>query len=481
MGMQQSKIDRQVEDGIEQFVRGVGIGIKRMAKDSKLILIFTLVTFGCGVIFYLRDILLLKLFPDGEFNVFTIVIHLIWAAPIVTLYGFSRMEGKEKDAAKIFASIKFCNRSGQYPEQIGKEVDGKQVILSFKSPGLTVSDWRNRQSELETAFDCNIVKFEVPAHTKQIIKMHTVPSSDGLSKNLPWSDTFISGEDFVIVAGEDLLGRVEFNLDKYPHALIAGVTGSGKSVILRCLLWQCIFKGAQIYMIDFKGGIEFTAFESFGEVISRRQDALDLLKELNQEMQSRLELFKDTGTKNLTEYNRKFPKEPLARIVLVCDEVAEMLDKTGLQAADKAIFYEIEREMSSLARLSRAPGINMLLATQRPDAKVLVGQIKNNLPIRISGRMVDPQASEMVLGNTKAAELGDILGRFMYSIGSDTWEFQAYYFQDTDIKPGDYQRGRLLLDQPESYSSDSKEEYEKYDDYIDSKSYEDEESEYIGF
>lgn len=159
-----------------------------------------------------------------------------------------------------------------------------------------------------------------------------------------------------------------------------------------------------------------------------------------------------------------------------------MLDKTGLQAADKAIFYEIEREMSSLARLSRAPGINMLLATQRPDAKVLVGQIKNNLPIRISGRMVDPQASEMVLGNTKAAELGDVLGRFLYSVGSDTWEFQAYNFQDTDIRPGDYQRGRLLLDQPKAYIySDPKTECEKYDGGIDSESDADDEPEYRGF
>lgn len=481
--MNQSKLDRQVEDGIAAFFIGVGDGIKKMIKSPNLILIFILVTLGCGVIFYLRDLLLEAVFPEGEFNVFTIVIHLIWVVPVLTLYGFSRTE-KTADAAEAFVSIKFCNRNGQYPEQIGKEVDGKKIILSFRSPGLTVTDWRNRKAELETAFDCNIVKFEVPPHTKQVIKMHTVPSSDGLSTNLRWSDQYISDKEFVIVAGEDLLGPVEFNLDKYPHALIAGVTGSGKSVALRCLFWQCIRKGVKPYMIDFKGGIEFSAFESFGEVITRRQDALELLKDLNHEMMMRLDLFRETGTKNLSEYNRAFPEEELARIVLVCDEIAEMLDKTGLQAADKAIFYEIEKEMSSLARLSRAAGIHMLLATQRPDAKVIVGQIKNNLPIRISGRMVDSQASEMVLGNTKAAELGDTLGRFMYSVGADTWEFQAYNFRDSDIRPGHYQRGRMLLDLNLQESTSPAQQLGKetiYDDEYDGLKHFKEDEAYRGF
>ncbi len=479
--MNQSKFDRQVEAGAETFIKGVGDGIKKMVRAPNLILGFILITLVCGVLFYLRDIILGKIFPEGEFNVFTIAIHLIWLIPILTLYGFGRMEGQTTDAAEAFASIKFCNRQGQYPEQIGKDVDGKKVILSFKSPGLTITDWRSRKSELETVFDCNIVKFEVPAHTKQIIRMHIVPSSDGLSTNLLWADQCISDKEFVIVAGEDLLGPVEFNLDKYPHALIAGVTGSGKSVALRCLFWQCIRKGVKPYMIDFKGGIEFSAFESFGDVITRRQDALELLQDLNREMMMRLDLFRETGTKNLSEYNRRYPNDELARVVLVCDEIAEMLDKTGLQAADKAIFYEIEKEMSSLARLSRAAGIHMLLATQRPDAKVIVGQIKNNLPIRISGRMVDSQASEMVLGNTKAAELGDTLGRFMYSVGADTWEFQAYNFQDADIRPGNYQRGKMLLNEEKSRDSFRFEKAEEdYDEYEDLKNFE-ADHEYRGF
>jgi len=126
-----------------------------------------------------------------------------------------------------------------------------------------------------------------------------------------------------------------------------------------------------------------------------------------------------------------------------------MLDKTGLSGADAKIFKEIEAEMAKIARLGRAPGINMLMGTQRPDANVISGQIRNNLTIKIAGRVTDEYASKMILGNAKAAALGDILGRFLYTVGADTYEFQGFNFQDSDIIPGHYQKGSLLIDSME--------------------------------
>ncbi len=90
----------------------------------------------------------------------------------------------------------------------------------------------------------------------------------------------------------------------------------------------------------------------------------------------------------------------------------------------------IEGYTSSIARLSRATGINLVLGIQRPDANVLTGQIKNNIPIRISGRFADNSASEIVLGNTMAVDLPDIKGRFLYRLGNEIVPFQAYYFDD---------------------------------------------------
>ena len=102
----------------------------------------------------------------------------------------------------------------------------------------------------------------------------------------------------------------------------------------------------------------------------------------------------------------------------------------------------IEKELSTLARLSRATGINLLIGVQRPDAKVITGQIKTNVPVRICGRFADNSASEIVLSNTKAKDLKDTKGRFLIKIGADTEEFQAFYFDDSkhlkdiNIKPG---------------------------------------------
>ena len=470
-----SEGDRQAEalgNAVGAFFKGVWAGIKALKENKILLIVFVIITLASGVIFTFRHELAERLITEEGFHVLQILLPGCIALPVLFLYiAGANNKTSEGEFDEMFAQIKFCNKAGMPPKLIKKQAADKMVIYSFKSQGITMQEWKSKKNELEGVLDCNIVKIEPDPNTKQIIKVHTVPASVGLTTNAIWHDKLVRDKDFEIVAGEQMLGEVSFNLDKLPHALIAGVTGSGKSVILRCILWQCISKGAKAFMIDFKGGVEFAAFEDHGEVIADRESALEVLKELTREMRLRLAKFKKTGTKNLPEYNSKFPDRTLCRIVLVCDEISEMLDKTGLAKGDAAIYYEIEKELSSIARMGRAPGINMIFGTQRPDAKVLVGQIKNNLPIRISGRMTDPQASEMVLGNTKATEIsGEIKGRFMYNIGSDTYEFQAYNFQDESIKRGDYQKGGMLTE--DRYRGSDEAEAENEDGFDENFEYE---------
>ena len=236
-------------------------------------------------------------------------------------------------------------------------------------------------------------------------------------------------------------------MNKTPHVLSAGETGSGKSVILRTMLWQLLNKGCRAYMIDFKGGVEFgKAYEKFGQVITEKETALEVLSMLTKENKKRLDLFRDLEVKNLKEYNQK-TKSDLCRIVVIIDELAELLDKTGLSKEDKEILVAIEKELSTLARLSRATGINLLLGVQRPDAKVITGQIKTNVPVRICGRFADNSASEIVLSNTKAKDLQDVKGRFLIKVGADTEEFQAYYFDDEKhLKDINRNVGSLLIE-----------------------------------
>ena len=170
-------------------------------------------------------------------------------------------------------------------------------------------------------------------------------------------------------------------------------------------------------------------YERYGEVVTERKRALQILTELEAENAQRLTLFRNLKVKNIVEYNRKTGKN-LCRIGVFCDELAEMLDKKGAAKELKEQMEKIEGKISTLARLSRATGINLILGMQRPDANVLTGQIKNNIPVRISGRFADKTASEIVLGSTDACNIPDIKGRFICKMGNEMQEFQAYYFDD---------------------------------------------------
>ncbi|WP_430538072.1 hypothetical protein [Clostridium perfringens] len=150
---------------------------------------------------------------------------------------------------------------------------------------------------------------------------------------------------------------------------------------------------------------------------------------LVEENTRRLKLLRESQAKNIAEYNRKCSGD-LKRIVVIIDELAELMDKTGVDDEKKEKLTKIEGSLSTLARLSRATGINLILGVQRPDAKVVSGQIKNNVPVRICGKFADAKASEIVLSNTKAKDLPDVKGRFLFRLGAETIQFQAYFFND---------------------------------------------------
>ncbi|MTI68081.1 MAG: DNA translocase FtsK [Firmicutes bacterium] len=338
----------------------------------------------------------------------------------------------------------------EYPELLDTEKEEKKILYKFKSDGIPLKEWKENKAKLETQFDTNVLSLKYAKNSKQIIEMVTVPTKYNIKTEYRWEDKFIPNKDFEVVLGEGLLKKATLNFNKTPHMLIGGLTGSGKSVLVRSIIWQVIKKGAKVYLVDFKGGIELESFEDFGEVVFERKRAVQILDGLVKEHHARIDIFKSKGVKNIIQYNEKVSKEErIKRVFVVVDEVAELLDNTGATKQEKELFEEIESKMNTLARLSRASGINMILATQRPDAKVIKGQIKNNLGARISGRMTDKEPSIMILGSPEAKDLPKIEGRFLYSIGAEPIEFQGYYFKDEDIKKGNYEKGKMIVAEDE--------------------------------
>lgn len=344
----------------------------------------------------------------------------------------------------LFLDIGF-GKAGQLPALLAERMDGKKTIYVFKAQE-PLSEWNRIKDRLEIGLACSIRAIQ-EGGSKGVVEIIAVPSSYKIPTMLPWTDDYISPDDGVICIGESDLDPVSFDLNRTPHVLAAGETGSGKSVVLRTILWQLICKGSRVYMIDFKGGVEFgKEYEKFGEVVTERTRALEILNMLVQENAARLQLFRELGVKNLKEYNNRTGNN-LCRIGVVIDEIGEMMDSKGADKETKELMAKLEGAIATLARLSRATGINLLLGVQRPDANVLPGQIKNNVPVRICGRFADKAASEIVLGNTSAVGLPDIKGRFLYRVGNETIQFQSYYFDDEkNLKDIAVEQGEMLID-----------------------------------
>ena len=328
-------------------------------------------------------------------------------------------------------SVGLVNHSDEAPELKRRSKDKSNPRISiweFTSQGIPLKVWKDKQAAIETVLDITIVNIKNGSGKSRVL-VYAVPAISDLPDMIQWSDKYLSRQSFVLNLGESFTGPVVVDLAKVPHILLGGSTGSGKSVLLKLLLMQAIMKDADVCIADFKGGVDFPpAWHKACRMCFEEQSALELLTELTEELERRKGLFASTGLPNIDSYNAD-REEKLKRHIFACDEIAEMLDKTGLTKEQKEIVTRIESRLSMIARQGRAFGIHLILATQRPDANILSGQIRNNINCRICGR-ADNILSQIILDNTVAAEQipKDASGRFLLHDGT---VFQAYWFDDT--------------------------------------------------
>ena len=449
-----SQMDKEIDAAIAGIVMGIGRGIKMVFYGIKKLntvknVIFLLVTLVISVVTYIFQNYVFKVLEmvDMPGILQKIVFIMILCLPFLYLAIIgSSTDRMAKEFYKVFQSVEFKGRDGKYPYFLGMQHDEeKRTIYTFKT-SISVGEWRKNQERLETALDCTILQINNKG-SKKIIEITALSSDYKLPSLIEWEDSRAPEGESRMAVGECVMGQVAFDLNKTPHVLVAGETGSGKSVILHVLLWQMILKQAKVIMLDFKGGVEFGLdYEEYGEVITDRDQAAEVLEDLVKENQMRLELFRKHRAKNIAEYNKRTDSH-LCRIGVFCDEIAEMMDTTGVPKKEREIYEKIKGQLSTLARLSRSTGINLIMGVQRPDANVLTGQIKNNIPVRICGRFADKAASEIVLNTTAAINLPDIKGRFLFLRGNELIEFQAYLFEDSMMHEVYADIGTMLIDQ----------------------------------
>lgn len=370
-----------------------------------------------------------------QFNIAVAIISasIIVLITIVVLILIGKPKGA-KSMSNNLHRIGLVNQSNEAPVLLARtksKNNTKMEILRFESHGIPVHIWLDNTEKIESALNIRIDTIEEGKNCRQVV-VRCVSGKYCLPDKLVWDKEKISGKDSELVLGESITSMVTVDLSKVPHILIGGSTGSGKSVLLKLLLMQCVAKGSKVYIADFKGGVDFPpVWHEKCEIITDQEKLLNILDEVVAELESRKTLLCQSGCHNINDYNETSIKNPVQRIIIGCDEIAEVLDKTGLDKACKEIVGKIEMRLSIIARQGRAFGIHLIIATQRPDANILSGQIRNNIDMRICGR-ADDVLSKIILDNTDASDKipKTAQGRFLTNTGV---VFQAYLFDDTKL------------------------------------------------
>ncbi|MFH1485801.1 MAG: DNA translocase FtsK, partial [Chloroflexota bacterium] len=274
----------------------------------------------------------------------------------------------------------------------------------------------------------SLVGIEVPNTSTGLVSLRSVIEGTAFQRMLTRSRLTIAlGKG---VAGEAVVG----DLAKMPHLLIAGATGSGKSVcinsIVACLLTHATPKEIRFLMIDPKR-VELVSFNSIphllAPVIVETEQVVGVLRWVMKEMDRRYTRLASAGVRNVEAYNRSpsIP-EPMPYLVVIIDELADLMMVAP---------YEVERTICRLAQLSRATGIHLVVATQRPSVDVVTGLIKANFPTRISFAVTSQVDSRTILDMTGAEKLlgqGDML--YMPTDAAKPKRLQGCFVSDQEIE-----------------------------------------------
>lgn len=381
-----------------------------------------------------------------------------WKLPAYDLVEYSRDKAEGGDTAHNISIIQKTLKYLGIEVEPGEVTEGPTVTqYTFTpAPGVKISRITTLNNDLALALAKHPIRIEAPIPGKSLIGIEVLnqKTAQVRLRNILESREFKEKKgNLTVVLGEDVSGKnVLANLQKMPHLLIAGRTGSGKSVCINTLLLSLLFQNSpedlKLILVDPKR-VELSMYKDIPHlktsVITDMKKVVSVLKWAVGEMERRYQLLEEAGTRDLMGYHEKYtrgekkiatdketnesrevPLENLPFIVIVIDEVADLMAQHG---------KEVEAIVSRLTAKSRAIGIHLVLATQRPEATVITGLIKANIPSRIafqlkshidSRTILDAGGAEKLLGN------GDML--YAPSEGSETKRIQGVYVTEEEVR-----------------------------------------------
>ena len=294
------------------------------------------------------------------------------------------------------------------------------IVTTFEfrpAPHIKVSKILTLQDDLAMALKAQTIRIQAPIPGKDVVGIE-VPNQNLETiylKEILESEVFKNASSPLTMAlGKDIVGTpFVTDLKKLPHLLIAGTTGSGKSVGINAMLLSLLYRNSpqtlRLMMIDPKM-LEFSIYNDIPHlltpVITEAKKAITALSNMVAEMERRYKIMSQTRTKNIESYNEKMKEEggeQFPYIVVIIDELADLMMTSG---------KDVELYIGRLAQMARASGIHLIVATQRPSVDVVTGLIKANLPSRISYRVGQRIDSKVILDQMGAESLlgrGDML------------------------------------------------------------------------
>ena len=318
---------------------------------------------------------------------------------------------------------------------VGPSITQFQIL---PTPGTKVSKIVNLSNDIALNLAAKDVRIEAPIPGKSLIGIE-IPNT--VNELVTMKEVFVNDEDnspLSVVLGKDVSGESIFTrIDKTPHLLIAGSTGSGKSVCVNTIITSILLKNkpdkVKLIMIDPKM-VELSIYDGIPHlltsVVTDPIKAADVLHKVVLEMENRYREFARARVRNMEGYNKIAAKDPdykeLPYIVVIIDELADLMMVSS---------KEVEESIARIAQKARAAGIHMIIATQRPSVDVITGVIKTNIPSRIAFAVSSSIDSRTILDKSGAETLlgkGDML--YLSADSSKPVRIQGAFLSDEEVE-----------------------------------------------
>ncbi|MDO8536876.1 MAG: DNA translocase FtsK [bacterium] len=373
--------------------------------------------------------------------------------------------GEKPTTGDLLANANIIKRtldSFGIPVEMGEINVGPSVTRYTLKPaeGVKLSRITALNQDLALALAAHPIRIEAPIPGKSLVGIEVPNKAAALVRlgSLMGYPEFQKSGPLGFVLGRDVSGEPVFaDIEKMPHMLVAGATGSGKSILIHSLLISLIYKNSpatlKLILVDPKR-VELSIYQGLPHLVSpviiESKKAVGVFRWAINEMERRYDVLLKAGSRDIKSYNSSNPEEPLPFLLIVVDELADLMTSYG---------REVEGSIVRLAQMARATGLHLILSTQRPSVEVITGLIKANITSRIALQVASQIDSRTILDTSGAEKLlgrGDLL--YVSSDLSKPKRIQSSYITEEEInKVTDFIRehNKGVVEETEAVSFDN--------------------------